>query len=129
MSRTYETTAVAFRLPRELHDRLRAAAGTRSVSELIRERLEAVIAGDPETQQLTNAIAHVARNLGSPWHKDPFNFATFAAAIEKLLSSYRPDGEPVPKPNTMAEVLFGPNASPERAGKALAAMAAKEVGQ
>src|SRR5437868_3371225 len=100
MQKNQESTTVAFRLPRELHDRLKADAGTRSVSEVIRERLEAsVVAGDPETQRLTDAIAHVARNIGALWYEDAFSFAAFAAAIDALLSSYRPEGAPVPKPN------------------------------
>jgi hypothetical protein len=121
---------ISLRLPQELLDRLKAAAGTHSVSEVIRERLEtSVVAGDPETQRLTDAIVHVARNIGAPWHEDPFSFAAFAAAIERLMSSYKPDGAPVPKPDTLGSVLFGPGASPEAAGRTLAAMAAKEVGQ
>jgi predicted DNA-binding protein len=127
MPKSQESTSVAFRLPRELHNRLKAAAGTRSVSEVIRERLETVVAGDPETQRLTNAIANVAQNIRAPWHEDPFSFAAFAAAINALLASYRPDGAPVPQPDSMAAVLFGPGASPEAAGRTLAAMAASEV--
>jgi hypothetical protein len=128
MTKSQESTSVAFRLPRELYDRLKAAAGTRSVSEVIRERLQtSVVPGDPETQRLTDAIAYVAQNIRAPWHEDPFSFAAFAAAINALLASYRPDGAPVPQPDSMAAVLFGPGASPEAAGRTLAAMAASEV--
>ena|SRR5690349_9600604 len=127
MLNSEQSTSVAFRLPRELHDRLKAAAGTRSVSEVIRERLEAVVAGDPETQRLTDAIAYVARHIGAPWHRDPFSFAAFRAAIDALLSRQKPDGAPIPKPNTLGSVLFGPNASPEAAGNTLARMAENEA--
>src|SRR5262245_12407978 len=124
-----QMTTVAFRLSRELHDRLKAVAGSRSVSEVIRERLEpAAVDGDQETRRLTEAIAHVARNVGAPWHEDPFSFAAFSAAIETLLSSYKPDGVPDPKPDTMAVVLFGSGASPEQAGRTLAKMAAAQRG-
>jgi hypothetical protein len=130
MRKRHDHTSVAFRLPRELHDRLKEAAGLqinferpRSVSEVIRECLEgSLVAGDPETLRLTNAIANMARTLGVPWHKDPFSFAAFAAAIEELLTSYRPEGVSIPKPGTFAAVLFGPDASPAATGKTLAAM-------
>ena len=122
--------AVSLRLPRELLDRLKAAAGNRSVSEEIRQRLESsFVAGpaDPETVRLIEAIAYVARNIGVPWEGDPFTFTAFKVAVDALLASSRPDGELLqkPKPDSPAAARFGPDASPEAVGRKFAAMAAR----
>jgi hypothetical protein len=122
--------AISLRLPRELLDRLKATAGNGSVSEEIRQRLEAsfvVGPADPPTHRFADTVAHVAHNLDPPWHKDPFAFAAFAAAIAALLAPNRPEGTRKPKPGSLAAVLSGPHASPKRAGKTLAAMAVQEV--
>ena len=117
-------TAVGLRLPRELHALLKRAAGGRSISEEVRQRLvESLLRDDREsaaTQKLTDAIAEVARNAKvyyGDWHDNPYAFAVFKFAVEALLSKMRPKGEPVAPSNT-DEWL--PGDTPEIAGGNLA---------
>src|SRR5439155_18728849 len=71
-------TAVALRLPRELHAQLKKAAAGRSVSEEMRARLEKSLLrdwrDDAPTRRLTEAIAELARNVKpyyGDWHENP----------------------------------------------------------
>jgi hypothetical protein len=71
--------ALTFRLPRTLYEKLKEAAAGRSVSEEMRQRLEASFAGeinlpDEPTRKLLGAIAAMARMLDSleeRWRTDP----------------------------------------------------------
>jgi hypothetical protein len=117
-------TAVALRLPRELHAELKRAAGGRSVSEEMRARLEQSLlrdlANDAPTRALTEAISELARNVKAyygDWHENPYAFAVFRVAVETLLSKMRPKGEPV-APSSTDEWL--PGDTPEIAGVNLA---------
>jgi hypothetical protein len=117
-------TAVALRLPRELHARLKRAAAGRSVSEEMRSRLEGSLlrdmTDDARTLALTEAISEVARNVKTyydAWDENAYAFAVFRVAVETLLSKMRPKGEPVPPSNT-DEWL--PGDTPESAGVNLA---------
>jgi hypothetical protein len=117
-------TAVGLRLPRELHGLLKKAAGRRSISEEIRQRLVESLLRDnresAETQKLTEAIAEVARNVKvyyGDWHENPYAFAVFRVAVETLLSKMGPKGEPV-APSNADEWL--PGDTPESAGVNLA---------
>lgn len=116
-------TAVALRLPRELHAQLKRAAAGRSVSEEMRSRLEGSflrdMTDDAPTLALTEAISEVARNVKTyydAWDENAYAFAVFRVAVETLLSKMRPKGEPVPS-NT-DEWL--PGDTPESAGVNLA---------
>ena len=117
-------TAVALRLPRELHAQLKRVAAGRSVSEEMRSRLEQslVLDGRDEvaTRNLTEAISEVARNVKpyfGDWNENPYAYAVFKVAIETLLSKMRPKGEPV-APSNADEWL--PGDTPESAGVNLA---------
>jgi hypothetical protein len=117
-------TAVALRLPRELHAQLKRAAAGRSVSEEMRARLEQSLLrdfrDDAPTRGLTDAISELARNVKpyyGAWHESAYAFAVFKVAVETLLSKMRPKGEPVAPSNT-DEWL--PGDTPESAGVNLA---------
>ena len=119
--------ALSLRLPHDLYDRLVQAAGERSVSEEIRQRLEASFDQDPETAELLGAIAKVAHTIGSfyaPWHEDPYALAAVRSAVETLLAALGPKGEPVfrPRPDNegWSDLLFDPKDPPETAGRMLA---------
>jgi plasmid stability protein len=123
---------LTFRLPRSLHDKLKEAAGGRSVSEEMRERLEASFAEreavpDETTRQLLAAISAMADALASldgpnasagwpagmieaargvgtvRWHVSPVGFASFRRAIEILLGVLKPGGESPPSSESTAE--------------------------
>lgn len=92
-------TAVTLRLPRELLERLKEAAGNRSVSEEIRRRLvtsinaEPASAHDPKTKRLLSAIDAVAWGLQASlgfWHENPEAFSAFEAAMDTLLAYFQP---------------------------------------
>lgn len=99
---------VTLRLPRELHARLKEIGGERGLTAQIRNRLEASLTRDPQTQHLLDAIAAAAEVLpeGGPvsrmlrldpslgaWHKDPLAYAGLARAVPQLMSLFGP-GEP-----------------------------------
>jgi hypothetical protein len=118
-------TTVTLRLPRELHGHVKEAARGRSVSEEMRVRLEWSIlndwTNDPDTRELVDAIANLARNVRpyyGHWHEIPYAFEVFKIAIDTLLTKVRPKGEPIPPPDD-GEFRFGDTS--EAAGKALAA--------
>jgi hypothetical protein len=134
MKRSDRETMLAFRVPRELHERLKTAAekNNRGITAEVRERLEASLApravnSDPKTQELLDAIANVARTIGSfykPWHESPYSLAVVRSAVATLLTALGPKGEPVfePEPEDWASILFDTNDPPETVGRALAMM-------
>jgi hypothetical protein len=120
------TIHTTFRVPRELHERLKKAAAEvegRGIGDEIRRRLDASFAPspsvDPTTNDLMGAIAEIAADVWKfyyhPWHADPFAFVVFKKAVDLLLVSHQPKGDPVPnlKPDSYAELLWGPEHSPE----------------
>jgi hypothetical protein len=131
--------ALSLRLPHDLHDRLAQAAGDHSVSEEIRQRLEASFVpeqrvADPQTQELLDAIANVARTVGSfyaPWHENPYALAIVRSAVATLLAAMGPKGRPVfqPTPNNRgwSDLLFDPKDPPETAGRMLAMSALTDM--
>jgi hypothetical protein len=133
-------TQTSLRLPGAMYETLAKAAAEHQagIGEEIRTRLEdsfALGACEPEMRQLTLAILqagrHVERTYG-PWLRDPFAFSVFNVAVNTLLTYFRPKGEPVPPPpdpDGLADTFFGPNASPETAGGAvaMAALAAEGI--
>src|SRR5205809_7521979 len=95
----------AVRLPRSLHELLRDRGGERGMGEEIRRRPRASFEAetppdDPKTRELLDAIEYLALTiaLDDEWHKDPFAFAVFRAAIMHLLDSYEPAGKLVVSP-------------------------------
>jgi hypothetical protein len=108
-SKSVDRDAVlTFRLPRELYERVKKAAGDRSVSEEMRRRLEASfdVSRDPTTMKLTSAIRLVAQFLEAvypAWHQDPFVFLIFKMAIDALLQEFKPEGEPKPLPELSSD--------------------------
>ena len=117
-------TAVALRLPRELHAQLKKAAAGRSVSEEMRSRLEQSLLhdlqDDARTRALTEAIGELARNVKpyyGAWHENSYAYAVLKVAVESLLARMRPKGEPV-APLSTDEWL--PGDTPEVAGVNLA---------
>jgi len=123
---------LTFRLPRSLHEKLREAAAGRSVSEEMRERLEASFAAKPDapdtkTRELLDAITAMADALASlggsnafagwsagmieaargvgtlRWDVSPVGFASFRRAIEIVLGVLEPGGEPPPGSESTAE--------------------------
>jgi hypothetical protein len=100
--RSDRETVVTLRLPRDLHDRLKAAASERGFAADIRQRLEASVAGtapaaaDPQTNELLLQIAELSKIVEKAygnWHTDPGAFAVFQLAINKTLSGYQPTGK------------------------------------
>jgi len=119
----------ALRLPVDLYERLNKVAGERGMGEEIRRRLEASFAAekspdDPATKRLLDAIAHVASRVPTDalWSKDAYSFAIFRAAIDALLTHFRPAGDATPA----RRLLFGPDDPPETIGRTLASFALHE---
>jgi hypothetical protein len=121
-----------------MYDALSAAAVEHGIGigEEIRARLEtsfSLLMGSSETRELMEAIVRAAHRIESAfgaWQKDAFAFAVFSAAIQTLLAYYRPREEPIPptpEPGSFADTFFGPDPTPETAGKAIA-MAALAAG-
>lgn len=123
---------LTFRLPRSLHEKLKEATGGRSLSEEMRERLEASFAErdaepDEPTHQLLVAITAMADALASidgpsafagwpaamieaarevgtvRWDVSPLGFASFRRAIEILLGVLDPGGRVPPGSEGTAE--------------------------
>jgi hypothetical protein len=131
--------ALSLRIPHDLYDRLAQVRGNGNVSEEVRQRLEASFdreqrATNPKTQELLDAIANVARTIGSfyaPWHEDPYALAAVRSAVETLLTALGPKGEPVfrPRPDNegWSDLLFDPKDPPETAGRMLAMSALSDM--
>ena len=118
----------SLRLPRELYERLLQAAGDRGIGEEIRQRCQASFApepsDDPKTAELATAVAKLASEASSyyrPWHEDPHTFAIVKVGMDLLLACYRPKGDPVPAPNpdNIADLIWGPENSPEDVARTL----------
>jgi hypothetical protein len=122
-------TQTSLRLPRELYEQLSQAAGDRGIGEEIRQRLQASFATvrpDPKTAELATAVAMIASEASRyyrPWHENRHAFDTVRAAVVLLMASYQPKGEAVPTPNPgdLADLLWGPEHSPEDVARALVA--------
>jgi hypothetical protein len=129
------TTHTTFRLPRDLHQRLLAAAGERGIGEEIRRRLEASFTPgteDPKTRELAGAVAKIASAVSSyyrPWHENRHAFDAVRAAVALLMASYQPKGDPVPTPNDddLADLLWGPNHCSDEVAKTLATSVIREL--
>jgi hypothetical protein len=117
-----EMVQTAVRLPQSLRDRLSKAGGERGLGEEVRVRLEASFEADkapadPRTRELLDAISscveRIAVDYGS-WAEDPFAFAVLRVCVSMLLTHFQPEGEPVPKPKPdgMADLIFGRDYSP-----------------
>src|SRR5438128_1941129 len=120
-----EMVQTAVRLPQSLRDRLTKAGGESGMGEEIRRRLEASFAAEmapeaatPKTAELLDAISffdgEMFNEFGS-WTKEAFAFEVLKASVDRLLAYYRPEGEAKAPPATdsRAEVLYGPDRSPE----------------
>lgn len=113
-TRSERETTVTLRLPRELHERLKAEGGERGFAASIRERLErsfapAATGGDQETSELLLMAAEGAREIGElrhPWHEDPTAFAVFKTFMAILLGLYQPDGKPSPNLDARLEAVI-----------------------
>lgn len=129
------TIHTTFRVPRELHERLTAAAAKaegRGIGEEIRRRLEESFVSeveDVQTNALTFAIRRMAREIRGvygTWHEDPFAFEVFKASVTILLGYFRPKGEAKPPPSDPDDpvaIYYGLDATPETAGRIIAARA------
>jgi hypothetical protein len=133
--RTDEGMVVPLRLPRTLHERLKAEADAaqRTFAAEVRRRLEASLAAettaggdDPKTRQLLAGIAKLASEIGTfyaPWHENPYSLAVLRSAVDTLLGVSGPKGEPVyqPDPNKLLDMFFDPKADPpEKIGRMMA---------
>lgn len=124
-----ESVQTALRLPRALHDKLKAAGGERGISEEIRQRLEASFASptqaaDPATAELLEDIAGIAHTLEfdvSGWTADLWTFEAFRAAIETLLEAHRPKST-----LKVVRMLFPTTDDSQVVGRTLAANKLKE---
>jgi len=134
------TIHTTFRVPRELHERLTDAAAKvegRGIGEEIRARLEESFIreflSDEKTRALTFAIHKMEREVRPTygrWHQTPFAFEVFKASVTTLLGYFRPKGEPVPPPtdpDSPAAVFYGLDATPETAGRIIAARATMPI--
>jgi len=111
-------------LPQQMHQRLKEIGGAGGASEEIRRRLEASFEAEkapknPKNMQLLEAIAFVAEkaewDFGN-WSQDPFAFETLKTALDLWLTTQRPKGDPVMKPNPNREPsvsFFAPGTSAE----------------
>jgi hypothetical protein len=132
---------VTLRLPRELHGRLKELAGERGLTAQIRDRLDAsFLPGtgetDPKTRDVVRSVAEVAQVVADyygEWHTDPFAFEVFKRTIvtvlEKALVRYRPNGEPVPKPNPagIANLIFEDDVTAEEVADVLTTLVLNEL--
>jgi hypothetical protein len=118
--------ALAFRLPRTLHDKLKEAAGGRSVSEEMRERLERSLAqgADQKTRRLLDGIVAMtdverlrplAMMLGYEpppglWHEDPAYCKALALNLVGLVRALAPEawkkGEEIGSEDASFKLLF-----------------------
>lgn len=130
----------SLRLPKALHDRLRAASGERGLGQEVRRRLEASfeLESDPATSGLVSLVVMLARELkrftGTEWSANPFAHQTFKLALPFLLGN-APKGKAV-LPEKWEEVspysaMFSPQTTPEQAAQlfAFAVLSAKGAGE
>jgi hypothetical protein len=117
----------AVRLPSSLRDRLCEAGGERGLGEEIRRRLEASFdtekdRANAQTRELLDAVAsfawQVAMYYGDP-ASDPFAADVLKACIDLLMTRDRPNGEAVPHPTEVADMVFSPDHSVEAVSRVL----------
>jgi MoxR-like ATPase len=99
------------RLEAEILDRLRS--GDRALSDEIRDRLQRTFkedAIDPVTRELCAALLNLAattrQDSGAEWHKSPYAFQQFTAALMQRLAEYRP--APAPDSEAVADLTEPP---------------------
>jgi hypothetical protein len=112
MKKNAADVQIALRLPRELHDKLKA---TGNVSDAIRRRLEGS-SSDPITAAFLSEVAEAAEMLARhwvPWHQDAAAYAVFRDAVIALLDQWQTNKTGAPKSH-QAEVLFGGDDAGER---------------
>ena len=118
----------ALRLPTDLYERLKEAAGDRGLGEEIRRRLEASFSteaprgADPETDELLRAIVHFRKVLEGEggWHKDRYTYEVFKTAVTEIMEHFKPEGEPTFKPNPEGNLFFEGDEPPEKLGRMFA---------
>ena len=120
------TAQTAIRLPPEMLERLRKAAGGRGVGEEIRRRLEASFAVEATAQAdlmvpITEA-ADLTKEFFGDWRQDAFAFFVLKSAIGTILDRHKPSGTAKLKfnPDSIADVIFGVSDTAEQAGTTLA---------
>jgi hypothetical protein len=108
----------AVRFPQWLHEQLQKAGGERGMSEEIRRRLELTFAGEgAPTDEITNEVIAEIREIASDlsrygsWHTDRDAFDVFKAAVNALLSSHQPRGEPNPDTTAHLRAVYGEKTS------------------
>lgn len=94
--RSDRETVVTLRLPRELHERLKGAAGERGLAAHVRERLEASLTIDeawdtPNFANLFRAIGYLAVSASRIYPDDPDAYPIVDLAIRQLLDVFRPE--------------------------------------
>ena len=111
----------AIRLPPELHEKLKVAAGEGSISNEIRDRLAISLGADEKTRELLETIVRLIWSMeGSdllPWHQSPYAYAVLRAEINLLMDTYRPAGEPVFERRPDAMGLIEEGTPPEQAAR------------
>ena len=105
MARAANDMQTAVRMPTELYEQLRLAAGNRPVGEEIRRRLSASFTGeptadDPKTRDLLAGIAYACGRInaeGSPWYESVEHWEALRTAVTMIMRQFRPAGiEPPP---------------------------------
>ena len=127
---------LSFRVPRELHERLKRVAEEqgRGIATEIRQRLEASLAdtgtsaqAEPQTRHFTGAINFIAGHLKvwyAPWYADTTAFEIFKTAIEAMLAYNRPPPGTTGEPEEVGgDLVLDANDPPAAIGRALASMA------
>src|SRR6516162_3158381 len=93
-----DAITIAFRLPRRMHERLKAAAGEESnVSEEIRRRLELTLKiADEAAEEVVDGIAYVSGMLTieGRWWINPFLHQVMVEAANQLLLPSKPKEPP-----------------------------------
>jgi len=127
---------IALRLPKELHERIVAAAGERSVSEELRRRLAASFEAGPDTDaataELVGAVVEITGHLRqdfAPWHENRFAFDVLGAALDKVLGTYRPAGDPIPtfNPAGIGGLFYGDEPKVDDVARVMAGMAVDQI--
>jgi hypothetical protein len=117
-----DAITIAFRLPRRMHERLKAAAGEESnVSEEIRRRLELTLKiADEAAEEVVDGIAYVSGMLTieGRWWINPFLHQVMVEAANQLLLPSKPK-EPPSHPRSHR--LFDEGITPESAARMLVA--------
>jgi hypothetical protein len=116
-------------LPAALHERLRAAAGGRGMSEIVRKALDSYLSPtlntgrrDPDLQGLLEQITRAADGLAEVYEPNTVFFCdALAGALARLLAIHKQRARAGVEPTQTGDVIFGPDHDLERAiGWALA---------